>query len=201
MSEKLKEELAEVIRYYNTLGWSPATSTNYSFKDANDIIHVSRSGVDKANFRTEDFITVDSVGKPLENYPNKKPSAETLIHCIIYQLFPSAKVILHSHGPYPVCLSKVLSHKVEFEGYEVQKGFEGQQSHLTKVSIPIVENSQDMDFFDTELRNRKSELNNYSFIIKGHGTYAWGENLAQAKRHLETLDYLCKCEWMLYQKE
>ena len=31
--ELLKKELATTIRLYNAKGWSPATSTNYSFKN------------------------------------------------------------------------------------------------------------------------------------------------------------------------
>ena len=56
--ETLKEQIAETIRHYNAKGWSPATSTNYSFKDDEGTIWVSRSGVDKSQFTANDFITV-----------------------------------------------------------------------------------------------------------------------------------------------
>ena len=194
----MKEELAATIRAYHQKGWSPATSTNYSFKESVDVevINVSRSGIDKSNFQAEDFILIDAQGKPTSANPNAIPSAETLIHCIIYELFPETQVILHSHSVYPVMLSQVNNKKVEFEGYEVQKGFVGQTTHDTRVSIPIFENSQDMLFFDKVLKERKNELLNHSFIIKKHGTYAWGKNLFEAKRHLETLEYLAQCKWM-----
>lgn len=194
----MKEELAATIRAYHHKGWSPATSTNYSFKESVDAkeINVSRSGIDKSNFKAEDFILVDDKGKPTAANPNAIPSAETLIHCIIYELFPDVQVILHSHSVYPVMLSQMFNNQVEFEGYEVQKGFAGQTTHDSKVSIPIFENSQDMLFFDKVLKERKNELLNHAFIIKKHGTYAWGKNLFEAKRHLETLEYLAQCKWM-----
>jgi methylthioribulose-1-phosphate dehydratase len=44
------------------------------------------------------------------------------------------------------------------------------------------------------MKERVDELNHHCFIIRGHGTYAWGRDLFEAKRHLETLEYLCHCE-------
>ncbi|HLU86658.1 MAG TPA: class II aldolase/adducin family protein, partial [Taishania sp.] len=103
--DKLKNELAATIRLYHNRGWSPATSTNYSFLDDNNTIWVSRSGVDKSQFSADDFITVNTAGKPIGAYAGVKPSAETLIHCILYQLFPNTRVILHSHSVFPVLMS------------------------------------------------------------------------------------------------
>jgi methylthioribulose-1-phosphate dehydratase len=30
----------------------------------------------------------------------------------------------------------------------------------------------------------------HGFLIKRHGLYSWGDNLAQAKRHIEILEFL-----------
>jgi len=46
------------------------------------------------------------------------------------------------------------------------------------------------------LKDRQEELKNHCFLIRGHGTYAWGKDLSEAKRHLETLEYLCHCEYL-----
>lgn len=193
----IKEQLAETIRHYNAKGWSPATSTNYSFRDDNGTIWVSRSGVDKSQFIADDFITVNSEGLAIGEYATVKPSAETLIHCVLYELFPEMKVILHSHSVYPILISVVEGNRVAFQGYEVQKGFEGETSHEDIVTIPIFENTQDMVEFKKTLIEYKEQLRYFSFILKKHGTYAWGKNLFEVKRHLESLDYLCQCEWML----
>ena len=196
--EKSKEEIAITIRAYNQKGWSPATSTNYSFRTIMDdeIIYVSRSGVDKSLFLVSDFITVDRIGNPIGKDVEAVPSAETLIHCILYDLFPETGVILHSHSVYPVLISQKFENNVDFEGYEIQKGFSGQTTHDSKISIPIFDNTQDMDEFSTLLIENKQRLLNHSFIMRKHGTYAWGKTLFEAKRHLETLEYLCQVEWM-----
>lgn len=195
---QLKEQVAATIRHYNSKGWSPATSTNYSFKVGDeDVIYVSRSGVDKAEFHANDFITVNSIGEPIGDAIGQKPSAETLIHCVIYELFPETRVILHSHSVYPVLMSALLKDEILFEGYEVQKGFAGQLTHAAQVAIPILDNTQDMVYFADEVRKIKNKLIHHAFIMRKHGTYAWGKNLFEAKRHLETLEYLCQCEFML----
>ena len=121
----MKEQLVETIRFYNQKGWSPATSTNYSFRE-NGQIWVTRSGIDKSQITEKDFITVNNHGESIGKFAQIKPSAETQIHCDIYSLFPDAKVILHSHGIYPVLASSRLNDFIQLEGFEIQKGFQGQ---------------------------------------------------------------------------
>ena len=195
--EELKQELAKTIRRYNSEGWSPATSTNYSFRQSQDSeIWVSRSGVDKSEFSENDFITVNMQGIANGDFAHIKPSAETLIHTTLYNLFPETRCILHSHSVFPVVLSQACGDNVMFEGYEIQKGFAGQSTHDNAVEIPIFNNTQDMEEFADELMRNKDLLANHCFIMRKHGTYAWGTSLFEAKRHLETLEYLCKCKWL-----
>ena len=193
---KLKEELAHTIRNYHAKGWSPATSTNYSFKHGGEI-YVSRSGIDKSAFSVEDFIIVDETGIPTDAYKGIKPSAETLIHCVLYRLFPQTGVILHAHSVYSVLNSQKYDDELIFEGYEIQKGFKGQHTHQAEVSIPILDNTQDMEEFARWMQAAKDRFSNHCFIIRNHGTYAWGENLFEAKRHMETLEYLLEVNWKL----
>lgn len=196
--ENLKQDIASTIRNYNTKGWSPATSTNYSFKiNKENCIYVSRSGVDKSEFKSSDFITVNHNGETIYDSIGIKPSAETLIHCVLYEMFPDTKVILHSHSIYPVLISSFNQNEIIFNGYEIQKGFEGQTTHEEFVSIPIFDNTQDMIDFSKTLKQNQNRILSHSFIMRKHGIYAWGKNLFEAKRHLETLEYLCQCEYMI----
>ena len=198
-SSQLKIELAETIRHYNSKGWSPATSTNYSFKDEMGTIWVSKSGIDKSLFQSNDFITVTNEGVSSGEFEGLKPSAETLIHCALYELFPETTVILHSHSVYPVLISSQLADKLIVSGYEIQKGFEGQTTHDNTIEIPIFDNTQDITAFAKTLFQNKSKIQNHTFLMRKHGIYAWGRTLFEAKRHLESLEYLCQCEWMAQQ--
>jgi methylthioribulose-1-phosphate dehydratase len=150
--------------------------------------------VDKATFQAEDFIAIDENGLVQAPYIGTKPSDETMIHVLIYRLFPEAKVILHSHSKNPVLISTKHAQFFPVEKYEIQKGFSGVSTHDCILQIPIFENAQEMSYFEQVLPERFSEIKQHCFIIRQHGTYAWGENLFAAKRHLETLDYLCECE-------
>lgn len=195
--EQMKKELAEVIRAYHQKGWSPATSTNYSFRMAErpEVIIVSRSGIDKSRFSEADFMEVDLEGKALPAYEGIRPSAETLIHCKLYQLFPEMMSIVHSHSVYSVLQSMKNSNSVELSGYEVLKGFEGIKTHEITVQVPVFDNTQDMPAFAAVLDRQKNRLTVPAFIMRQHGTYAWGKNLFEAKRHLETAEYLFEVDW------
>ncbi|WP_294677738.1 methylthioribulose 1-phosphate dehydratase [uncultured Fluviicola sp.] len=195
--EQEKKELAEVIRAYHQKGWSPATSTNYSFRLAErpDVIIVSRSGIDKSRFSEADFMEVDLQGKALPAYEGIRPSAETLIHCKLYQLFPEMMCIVHSHSVYSVLQSMKNKQSVELSGYEVLKGFEGIKTHEITVQVPVFDNTQDMPAFAAVLEKEKNRLTVPAFIMRQHGTYAWGRNLFEAKRHLETAEYLFEVDW------
>jgi methylthioribulose-1-phosphate dehydratase len=195
--EDLKNQLADVIRRYHQKGWSPATSTNYSFRtDANpNVIVVSKSGIDKSAFSAADFMEVDLSGNELPAYEGIRPSAETLIHCKLYQLFPEMRCIVHSHSVYSVLQSMKKKDAVELSGYEVLKGFEGIKTHEITVQLPIFDNTQDMPAFATVLEQEKARLTVPAFIMRQHGTYAWGRNLFEAKRHLETAEYLFEVDW------
>lgn len=189
-------ELAECIRLLHHQGHSPATSTNYSFKDDSGQLWVSRSGIDKSACSSEDFISINEEGNTLAPYDHMTPSAETGIHCAIYSLFPETKVILHSHYVYPLLFAH---HKValSFEGFELQKGFPGVTTHLGTVQIPVFPNSQDMEDIKGHLSSRMDELKYQVFMIEKHGFYTWGYSLFEAKRILESFSYLCKVSWYL----
>lgn len=195
--EDLKQQLAHVIRAYHQKGWSPATSTNYSFRlpENPDVIIVSRSGIDKSQFSAADFMEVDMQGLALPAFEGIRPSAETLIHCKLYQLFPEMHCILHSHSVYSVLQSMKNDQAVKLSGYEVLKGFEGITTHEVHVEVPVFDNTQDMTAFSATLEQEKARLTVPAFIMRQHGTYAWGKNLFEAKRHLETAEYLFEVDW------
>ena len=197
----MKADLTICIRQLHDKGHSPGTSTNYSFKDASDQIWVTRSGIDKSQLCEDDFISLDQHGVPTQQYQGVKPSAESGIHVVLYDLFPDAKVVLHSHAVYPIALTSChKANHLSFSGYEMQKGFKGVDTHEGLIQIPVFENAQDMTYFMHELKYRKTELVHGVFMIRKHGFYAWGENLFDAKRHLESFDYLCQCEWLILTK-
>lgn len=195
----LQKELIELIHFFHQKGWSPATSTNYSFrnpKPENHTYTISKSGVDKGLFAESDLMEIDRDGNPLEVYTHLKPSAETLLHTMLYE-DPMVEAVVHTHSVPNTVLSKLYLPKggISFEGYEVLKGLEGILTHETNYFLPIFQNSQDIKALSEEIRNyqQKHPLP-HGFLLAGHGLYTWGKTIAIAKRQMEVFEFLLECE-------
>ena len=192
-------DLLESIKFFNQKNWSPATSTNYSVRssDPREII-ISRSGVDKSQFSVEDLILIDLKGEVLPPFDGIgiKSSAETEIHTHIYTRYPKVNCVLHTHS----VLGTVLSHthvkekQLRFEGFEIQKGLDGNITHQLESILPIVPNSQVMaDILRSMDQHFTDQPKIHGFLIAGHGLYSWGKDVATAKRHIETYEFLFEC--------
>jgi methylthioribulose-1-phosphate dehydratase len=194
----LSTELVSVIRGFHAKGWAEATSTNYSFRhpSPNDFtFSISRSGVDKGQFTEQDLMQMDDEGKPLEAFQRIKPSAETGLHTMLYRN-PAIGAILHTHSVDVTVLSMLRKHKdaLTFQGFELQKGIEGVTTHQSTLVLPIFENSQDIEALSRVVRARLTTSPQvFGFVLRGHGLYAWGKDIATAKRHIETYEFLATC--------
>src|SRR5579875_3344276 len=82
----LAEALVAAGRRMDTRGWVPATSGNLSARLGDGAMAITRSGVHKGFLSPRDIIAVDFDGHSLT--PGGRPSAETLLHCQLYRLWP-----------------------------------------------------------------------------------------------------------------
>jgi methylthioribulose-1-phosphate dehydratase len=190
-------ELLDAIKFFNQKGWSPATSTNYSVRSHRPQEYIiSRSGVDKSKFTLEDLILINSVGEVLPpfNRPGIKSSAETEIHTFLYGRYAEINCVLHTHSVLGTVISYTQREAVTFEGLEIQKGLEGNQTHQLKTVLPIVPNSQRMSDIIADMQKHFTDQPEiHGFLIAGHGLYTWGRDIATAKRHIETYEFLFDC--------
>ncbi len=195
-----KEALVDVIRFLHSRHWTPATSSNFSCRALNDPekVSISVSGLDKGSLTIDDFLDVDLLGNVIgSEQPDAKPSAETVLHLIIYKRFPQVTTVLHVHSVNATVLSLLdqAQNKLQLQGFEMLKAFEGIKHHDTVLDVPIYPNSQDMSalsqLIEADLASRQDPL--HGFLLAGHGLYAWGETPAQAKRHVEAFEFLFDC--------
>lgn len=176
------------------LGLAPATAGNYSMRLSDGTIAMTVSGAHKGELTPADIMRVDAEGKPLEG---KKPSAETRLHTILYAMFPEVNAVLHSHSVPLVVLTRhdPRAKFHDLEGYELLKVFPGINTHDVRVSIPVFDNSQDMDDLglqvQTVLRDRPSTP---AYMIRAHGLYGWGRTMKEAAQVVEGLEVLLSCE-------
>ena len=152
---------------------------------------ITASGKDKGELTEDDFLLVDINGNPAEN-GSLKPSAETLLHSAIYK-HTSAKAVFHVHTTNSTLLSMQntecgVQNGIEFSGLEMLKGL-GFKTHEVKINIPIIENSQDMKYLASIAPSYINE-DVPGLILKGHGIYAWGKSVQEAKRHVEIFEFL-----------
>jgi methylthioribulose-1-phosphate dehydratase len=83
---------------------------------------------------------------------------------------------------------------VRLEGYELLKAFEGNRTHDMAVDVPVLANSQDMHTLAAQVDALLDRQPLWGYLIDGHGLYAWGADMAQARRHLDAFEFLLSCE-------
>ena len=182
------------VRELSQLGWTPATSSNFSQRldDAHAAITVS--GRDKGRLVEDDIMVVDfdgkAVGRPL------RPSAETLLHTQLYRRFPEVGCVLHTHSQVQTVASRLFAGAghIRLEGYELLKAFEGNSTHEMAVDVPVFANTQDMNVLAAQVDALLDRQPLWGYLIDGHGLYAWGRSMAEARRHLEAFEFLFACE-------
>jgi methylthioribulose-1-phosphate dehydratase len=180
------EELLAAARFLDAKGWVPATSGNLSVR-AEAGAWISPSGVDKGELTAQAMVRVDAAGRSTQG----TPSAETLLHLLIYRRFPDALAVLHAHGPNGVVLSRLVPGDFELHGYELAKVLRGVPDHLTGVRIPVIDNDQDMPRLVPVVEAAIARCESrWAFMLRGHGLYVWGRSVAEARRHFEALEVL-----------
>ena len=188
-----KTNIIATANFLNSQGWTPATSSNFSQRLDNSYCAITVSGKHKGKLTFADIMVVDLDGKPQDE---KKPSAETLLHTSLYAWDESIGAVLHTHSLNSTLIS-LLTDKSHWrlEGYELQKAFAGINTHESAIDIPIFNNTQDIASLAKEVINYlNGGVQCWVYLIKGHGVYAWGEDMASALRHLEAIEYLMECE-------
>ncbi len=140
------------------------------------------------------MLRVDLDGNPVQT--SLKPSAETLLHTRLYRLDNRIGAVLHTHSVASTVLSRLEeSEWLTISGYEMQKSLAGNVSHEPAIQLAVFENTQDMQALAEQLALRWQQTSlNWGVLVRGHGLYAWGKDVNEARRHLEGLEFLFACE-------
>jgi methylthioribulose-1-phosphate dehydratase len=191
-------ELAQLlignVRELAQAGWTPATSSNFSHRLDDRHAAITVSGKDKGRLVEDDIMVVDFDGRPVGR--QLRPSAETLLHTQLYRRYPEIGCVLHTHSPVQTIASRLFAGQghIPLEGYELLKAFEGNTTHETALDVPVFANTQDMNVLAAQVDALLDKQCMWGYLIDGHGLYAWGRNMAEARRHLEAFEFLLHCE-------
>lgn len=191
--EEIAAGLVSVAKSFYGRGWLMGTSGNLSALVEREPLRlaITASGVDKGELRREQVLVIDENVR-LVSAPGYKPSDESLLHVRIVKE-RGAGAVLHTHSTWNTIFSDLYAGDggMRIEGYEMLKGLAGVQSHEHSEWLPIVDNSQDISALaDTISKTLSEHTSAHGLLIRRHGLYSWGENLPQAKRHVEILEFL-----------
>lgn len=191
---ELAREIIANVRELAAAGWTPATSSNFSMRLDGRHAAITVSGRDKGRLAEDDIMVVDFDGRPVATA--LRPSAETLLHTRLYRRFPEVGCVLHTHSPVQTVASRLYAGAgaIRLAGYELLKAFHGNHTHETEVVVPVFANTQDMQLLSAQVDARLDAGPLWGYLIDGHGLYAWGRDMAEARRHLEAFEFLLHCE-------
>jgi methylthioribulose-1-phosphate dehydratase len=188
------EALCATARWCHARGWLPATSGNFSVRAGQRIL-ITPTGLEKGTLTPDDLLEIDLEGRPVAG--RGKPSAETGLHTVIYRVRPETHAILHVHTIWNTLLSGRFADLgyVPVEGYELLKGLAGVTTHAHAEQVPILRNSQDYVYLSKELAEVLTRFPRaHGVLLSQHGLYTWGESVAEARRHVEALEFLFEVE-------
>jgi len=189
-------------------GWCDGTGGNFSCVVRREpmVLLMAPSGVNKGKVHPKDLIEVDGAGEVIRG--EGRASAETLLHIAIVRT-TGAGAVLHTHSQAGTLLSRHYAADpalqddprqpaptgwLKLSDLEMLKGLEGITSHAVQIKLPVLANDQDL----TRLSRAASPLLAKApkgLLIAGHGLYAWGDDLSQAQRHLEIIEFLLEQHW------
>lgn len=190
--DTLAQALIDAGALFHRRGWVPATGGNFSARLSSDQMLITASGVHKGELKRADFLVADMDGRPLE--AGRKASYETGLHTQLYRHDPSIGAVLHVHSIANTVLSR-RQDRIVLTGYELLKLLPGAPDPAARIEIPVFGNDQDIARLSARVdAHMKEEMKVPAYLIAGHGLYAWGDNVAQARYRVEALEFMLDCE-------
>lgn len=203
-------DLSQTMAALHRRGWCDGTGGNFSCVAQRDplLLLMAPSGVDKGSVTPEALILVDGAAAVVRG--EGKASAETLLHLAIVE-GTGAGAVLHTHSQAATLLSRwrdpehsqeaaaadkprgAVAH-LELEGLEMLKGLAGITTHQAAVRVPVMSNDQDLARLSSHAGPHLADAP-HGLLIAGHGLYAWGRDLEEARRHLEIHEFLLEQHW------
>ncbi|KAK3112978.1 Methylthioribulose-1-phosphate dehydratase [Teratosphaeriaceae sp. CCFEE 6253] len=207
--------IGELCRNFYTLGWVTGTGGGVSIRRG-EHIYLAPSGVQKERMRPADMFVMDYATKEyLRRPPVLKPSACTPLFLAAYTR-RNAGCCIHTHSQWAVLVTLICeaglqsadSRKVfSIEEIEQIKGISrggsgsdeiaeggrklGNLGFYDTMRIPIIENTAHEEDLKESLEKAIEEWpETCAVLVRRHGVYVWGKDVAQAKTQAESLDYL-----------
>ncbi len=191
-SADLRLELIGAAEYFYQQGWMVGTAGNLSGRLPDGSFWITASGKSKGNLSLVDFVKIapDGTVEPLSNY--LKPSAETVVHQTIYQLFPAAQACYHVHSIEGNLVSRfVEGDTLLLPPLEMLKGFRISPKNLNW-TLAIFPNHFDVSKIALEIEERFQIAPPQipALLIRDHGVTVWADSTEKARNFIELIEYI-----------
>ena len=188
--------LVAVARDFHARGWMAGTSGNLSVRHDADSFWITASGCPKGRLNEGDFVRVAIQGcAELErSAPQSRLSAESSIHCAVYQLFATAGACLHVHTVDATLVSErapAAATCLTLPPIEMLKGLDIWEQH-PQVELALFENTLEVPRIASAIQHRfgAQPPRVPALLIRGHGVTVWGATLQQAYNRVEVVEFL-----------
>ena len=176
------DQLVSIMRRIYTAGLTTMSGGNLSIREPNGDIWVTPGGLDKGALARNDMICIHPDGSQTGFH---KPTSELLFHQAIYQARDNVRAVLHAHSPSLVAFSimnQVPSVNLN-PNTRLTCGPIGLAAYARMGSVELAE--------QLALEFRKGYA---AVLLENHGICIGAENLNQAYRIFETLEFSARSE-------
>jgi len=189
-----RAQVIELAHHCHARGWALATGGNFSVRVSREQIAITASGIDKGRITPSGVLLVALDGTVLE--PGS-PSAETPLHTALYRSSTAIGAVVHTHSVAGTVLSRRHASRgsLRLSGYEMSKALvPTSNGALGELVLPIVANRQDTRALADVVSQRLAREPARAYLVEGHGLTTWGADAAEARRHVEALEFMLACE-------
>jgi methylthioribulose-1-phosphate dehydratase len=184
--------VVELARSCAARGSVPATSGNFSVVVSRDPLRlaITPSGMDKGAVGLGDVLEIGEREEVVRG--SGRPSAESALHLGLARA-GEVGAVAHTHGLWATLVSQrhAAEGSLTLTGFEMLKALRGVTTHEHREALPVVPNVQDWRAAWPAVRGAlERHPGAHGLLIDGHGLYTWGRDVAEARRHVEALEYL-----------
>ncbi len=185
-------ELIKAARHFYQQGWMLGTAGNLSARLPDHSFWITASGKSKGELVIDDFVRIYPDGRVEQPTKDSKPSAETAIHQVIYDLFPEAKSCYHVHSIEANLVSRfVQTDALPLPPLEMLKGL-GVWEENPDCVMPVFANHLQVQQIADEIKVRFSKTTPQlpALLIRDHGVTVWGSSSVEARNYIELVEYI-----------
>ncbi|MEF8834990.1 MAG: aldolase [Candidatus Thermoplasmatota archaeon] len=183
MEKDILQEMQKYGRFLENRGLNLSSHSGNMSIRRGDRIYIKRRGAMMGDLQEEDVV---ETGIEKDDSGVIIASTEVGVHRAIYKETSSLAVV-HAHTPYAISLSLVRDEIVPIDD-------EGQY-HLKKV--PVLDVGKSIGSNEVEKRLPPILQDYPAGIVKGHGTFARGENLEEAYNWITVVESICKVIYLV----